>query len=234
MKYEGAPPIAKLQKLPCSSPGEIVHIDFTSIEETVCLHEEPVIRHILVIQDHFSKHVVAYVVKDQMAKATSDALRSGYFRLFSAPAYLCSDRGAAFMGKVIEGLCTAYGVQKLRTSSYHAQTNGQVERMNQALIRMVGKLEEDKKACWSQYLPELLLAYNATCSAVMGYSPHFLLFGHRLMIPVDYQFPTITNLPHTTKLKQSVAGVQKRLKFAFEIARQLTSEEAVRQQRYYH
>ena len=37
-KYEGAPPIAKLQKLPCSGPGELLHIDFTKIEETVGLH----------------------------------------------------------------------------------------------------------------------------------------------------------------------------------------------------
>ena len=99
---------------------------------------------------------------------------------------------------------------------------------------MIGKLEEDKKACWSCYLPELLLAYNATHSAVMGYSPHFLLFGRRSRIPVDYQFPTIWDLPHTTKLKQSVAEVQKRLKTAFEVVRQLTSEEAVRQQCYYN
>ena len=99
---------------------------------------------------------------------------------------------------------------------------------------MIGKLEGDKKACWSCYLPELLLAYNATHSAVMGYSPHFLLFGRRPRIPVDYQFPTIQDLSHTTKLKRSVAEVQKRLKTAFEVARQLTSEEAVRQQHYYN
>ena len=105
--------------------------------------------------------------------------------------------------------------------------------MNQTLIRMIGKLQEDKKARWSQHLPELLLAYNATHSAVTGYSPHFLLFGRRPRIPVDYQFSTITNPPHTTKLKQSVAEVQKRLKSTFEVVRQLTSEEAVRQQRYY-
>ena len=53
-KYEGAPPIAKLQKLPCSGPGELLHIDFTTIEETMGLHEEPVIRNVLVMQDHFS------------------------------------------------------------------------------------------------------------------------------------------------------------------------------------
>ena len=70
-KFEGAPPIAKLKKLPCSSPGEILHIDYTSIEETVDLNEKPVTRNVLVIQDHFSKHVVSYVVKDQKAKTAA-------------------------------------------------------------------------------------------------------------------------------------------------------------------
>ena len=63
-KFEAAPPKAKLQPLPCSGPGEILHVDFTSIEESVNLQEAPAIRNALVIQDHFSKYVVAYVVKD--------------------------------------------------------------------------------------------------------------------------------------------------------------------------
>ena len=75
------------------------------------------------------------------------------------------------MGHIKTHLCELYGVQKLRTSPYHAQTNGQVKRMNQAIICMIGKLEEDKKACWSEHLPELLLTYNATRSTVTGYSP---------------------------------------------------------------
>ena len=232
-KFKGAPPIAKLKKLPCSSPGEILHIDYTSIEEMVDLNEQPVICTVLVMQDHFSKHVVAYVVKDQKAKTAVKALRWGYFRLFRAPPYLVSDQGSAFTRKVVESLAKLYGVQKLKTSSYHAQTNGQVERMNQTFIRMIGKLDEEKKAHWSEYLPELLLSYNSMRSAVTGYSPHFLLFSRRPRIPVDYQFPTIHDPPHKTKLEESVADLQKRLKEAFEMARCLTSEEAVKQQRYY-
>ena len=232
-KYEGALPIAKLQKLPCSGPGELLHIDFTTIEETVGLHKEPVIRNVLVMQDHFSKQVVAYVVKDQKARTTAEALRSGYFGLFGAPAYLLSDRGKSFTALVVEDLCTLYGVKKLRTSSYHAQTNGQVERMNQTLIHLIGKLDEDKKACWWRHLPELLMAYNFMCSAVTGYSPHFLLFGRRPRIPVDYLFPTLRDMPHKSKLEESVALHQKRLKEAFTMVRQLTSEEAARQQCHY-
>ena len=182
------------------------------------------------MQDHFSKHVVAYVVKDQKAAET---LRSGYFGLFGAPAYLLSDKGKSFTATVVEDLCKLYGVKKLRTSSYHAQTNGQVKCMNQTLIHLIGKLDEDKKACWSRHLLELMMAYNSTHSVVTGYSPHFLLFGRRPRIPVDYLFPTLQDMPHKSKLEESVALHQKRLKEAFAMVRQLTSVEAPRQQHHY-
>ena len=192
-------------------------MDFTSIEETVPLREEPVIRNVMVMQDHFSKYVVTYVVKDQMACTAAEMLRNGYFGLFGAPAYLVSDQGKAFTGHLISNLCELYGVQKLRTSPYHAQTNGQVERMNQMIIRMIGKLEQDKKARWSEHLPEMLAAYNGTCSAVTGYSPYFLLFGRESRMPVDCLFPTLRDSPHQAKMEVSVAAMQKRLKEAFAV-----------------
>ena len=223
-KYEAAPPVAPMKPLACSGPGELLHVDFTSIEETVPLKEDPVIHNVLVLQDHFSKYIVTYVVKDQTAHTAAETLRNGFFGLFGAPAYLVSDQGKAFTGHVITHLCELYGVQKLRTLPYHAQTNGQVERMNQTIIR---------KACWSEHLPELLLAYNATRSAVTGYSPYYLLFSRRPRIPVDYLFPTLRDSPHQTKMEVSVVAMQKRLKEAFTVARHLTSEEVARQCCYY-
>ena len=232
-KFEAAPPIAPMKPLTCSGPGELLHVDFTSIEETIPLHQEPVIRNVMVMQHHFSKYVVAYVVKDQTACTAAETLRDGYFGLFGAPAYLVSDQGKAFTGHLISNLCELYGVQKLRTLPYHAQTNGQVERMNQTIIRMIGKLEQDKKARWSEHLPEMLSAYNGTCSAVTGYSPYFLLFGRKSRMPVDYLFPTIHDPPHQTKMEVSVAAMQKRLKTAFAVAWHLTSQEVAKQRRYY-
>ena len=98
---------------------------------------------------------------------------------------------------------------------------------------MIGKLEEDRKACCLEHLPELLLAYNATHSAVTGYSPYYLLFGRWPRIPVDYLFPTLRDSPHQTNMEVSVAAMQKRLKEAFVVVRHLTSEEVARQCRYY-
>ena len=185
------------------------------------------------MQDHFSKYVVAYVVKDQTARTAAETLRSGYLGPFGAPAYLVSDQGKAFTGHLITNLCELYGVQKLRTSPYHAQTNGQVEWMNQTIIHMIGKLEQDKKARWSEHLLEMLSAYNGTRSAVTGYSPYFLLFGRKARMPVDYLFPTLRDLSHQTKMEVSVAAMQKRLKETFAVARHLTSQEAAKQRHYY-
>ena len=53
-KFEATPPVAPLRPLACSGPGELLHVDFTSIEETVPLREEPVIRNVMVMQDHLS------------------------------------------------------------------------------------------------------------------------------------------------------------------------------------
>ena len=48
-KYEAAPPVAPMKFLTCSGPGELLHVDFTSIEETVPLREDPVIHNVLVL-----------------------------------------------------------------------------------------------------------------------------------------------------------------------------------------
>ena len=105
--------------------------------------------------------------------------------------------------------------------------------MKQTIIHMIRKLEQDKKAHWSEHLPEMLATYNGTRSAVTGYSPYFLLFGRKARMPVDYLFPTLCNSPHQTKMEVSVAAMQKRLKEAFAVARHLTSQGAAKQWRYY-
>ena len=90
--------------------------------------------------------------------------------------------------------------------------NIEVERMDQTIIRMIGKLEQDRGAHWSEHLPEMLAAYNGTRSAVTGYSPCFLLFGRKSRMPVDCLFPTLRDSPHQAKMEVSVAAMQKRLK----------------------
>ena len=57
-------------------------------------------------------------------------------------------------------------------------------------MQMIRKLGEDKKANWPGHLAEIMHAYNATQSTVMGYSPHNLMFGCRPRLLVNFYFPT--------------------------------------------
>ena len=40
-KYEAAPPVVPMKPLICSGPGELLHVDFTSIKDMVPLREDP-------------------------------------------------------------------------------------------------------------------------------------------------------------------------------------------------
>ena len=88
-KYEAAPPVAPMKPLACSGPGELLHVDFTSIEETVPLKEDPVICNVLVLQDHFSKYVVSYVVKNQTARTAAKTLEDRVFQAFQCTCLPC-------------------------------------------------------------------------------------------------------------------------------------------------
>ena len=72
------------------------------------------------------------------------------------------------MSSVIHEMCKILGVKKLQTTPYHPQTNGLVERLHQMIMRMIKKLEEDKKANWAAHLAEIVHTYNVTHSAVTG------------------------------------------------------------------
>ncbi len=64
------------------------------------------------------------------------------------PHKILTVQGASFESKVIAELCKLTGVQKLQTTLYHPQGNGQVEQANQTVLNMLGKLEADDKEEW--------------------------------------------------------------------------------------
>ena len=72
-------------------------------------------------------------------------LYNNYFSVFGFPQRLMSDQGTEFCGKVIAVMCSLLGVEKIRTTPYHPQTNGSAERVHQTLQRMIGKLDPEKK-----------------------------------------------------------------------------------------
>ena len=98
LQYEGANPKAPLCPIVATALLDLLHVNFTSIENTLELNQLPRVTNILVFQDHFTKHVLAYVTPDQTVKTIAKFLYGGYISIFEAPARLLSDRGASLPG----------------------------------------------------------------------------------------------------------------------------------------
>ena len=162
LQYEGGTPKAPLCPIVATAPLDLLHVDFTSIETMMELNQSPRVTNFLVLQDHFTKHVLAYVTPDQTAKTVTKFLYGGYISIFEALARLISDRGTSFTSSIIEELCKILGIQQLQTMPYHPQTNGLVGRLHKMIMHMIGKLGEDKKANWPSHLAEIVHTYNAT------------------------------------------------------------------------
>ena len=160
--FKGEMPRAPLCLIRAYAPLELVHLDYTSIESMVELNKPPMVKNVLVMTDHFMRYALAVVTKDQTTKTVAKVFYEHFIAVFGAPAKLLSDRGVNFTSTQVEELCSAFGIQKCRTTAYHAQCNRQVECFHQMLFHMIGKLSCDKKTQWEQHLLELLQAYNST------------------------------------------------------------------------
>ena len=190
LQHEG-----KLSKVPLcpivsTTPVDFLHLDFTSIEMTMEPNRLSKVMNILVFQDHFMKHIMADMTPNQTAKTVAMFLYQGYILIFGSPARLLSDHGANFMSNIISKMCKLLSMKRLGTIPYHPQTNGLVERSHQTIMWMIEKLGEEK-ADWPGHLAEIVHAYNATQSAMMGYSRHYLMFGCRPRLPVNFYVPTL-------------------------------------------
>ena len=56
---------APLCPIMATAPLDLLHVDFTSIETMLELNQSPRVANVLVFQDHFTKHVLAYVTPNQ-------------------------------------------------------------------------------------------------------------------------------------------------------------------------
>ena len=202
---------APLVSIMTSEPMELVCIDHLSLKTSGDLQAD-----ILVITDHFSRYAQAIPVPNQTAKTTARVLFDHFFVHYGFPGRLHSDQGRGFESDVIRQLCNITGITKSRTSPYHPQGNGQVERFNRTLLEMLGTLPNEKKSAWKKYVAPLVHAYNSTKNDATTFSPYFLMYGRHPKLPVDIilgleprESPKWTQSDYAQKLRQRLTAVYK-------------------------
>ena len=131
------------------------------------------------------------------------------------------------MSDLLKALCEIAQVKKIQTSGYHPQTNGQCKCFNATLINMLGTLPKKPKSTWREQVPTLVHAYNCTRNNVAGFSPHCLMLGHKLHLPIGLIFGTnLMDLKgnHMTYIEH----LKKRMAWAYETANDVIQKEQER------
>ena len=206
---------AELVNITSSSPMEIVCLDYLSLERSKSGHEN-----ILVITDHFSRYAQAIPTRNQTAKTTARVLFDNFIVNYGFPARIHSDQGQNFESHLIKELCQIARVEKSRTTPYHPMGNGQVERFNQTLLKMLGTLEEYQKSDWKSHVPTLVHAYNATFHNSTGFSPYFIMFGRHPRLAIDAFLGITPDTLSSTKSTEYVRKLRQRLDFAYRKAQE--------------
>ena len=97
------------------------------------------------------------------------------------------------------------------------------------LRRMIGILDPERRRKWPAHLGSVLIAYNATRSLVMGFSPYYLMFGWRPWLPIDLLFPTCQEHNLTRTIDEYVKMLYKHLQKSVKLAQDSALKEALRQ-----
>lgn len=220
---------APLQPILTSAPFELISIDFLHLERSSGGYE-----YILVVMDHFTRYAQAYATRNKSARTVAQKLYNDFILRFGFPLKIHHDQGGEFENRLHQELEKLCGVEHSRTTPYHPQGNGQVERFNRTLLGMLRTLPATQRSRWADNLNQVVHAYNCTRHETTGYSPFFLLFGRHPRLPIDLIFGTETQDAHKSHL-QYVIKWRKAMTEAYELASTKSNEGGARaKQRYDH
>ena len=134
-------------------------------------------KYILVFTDHYTKYAEAFAVEKQDAETIAHFYVKEIICRYGAPTKLLSDRGKAFIGEVLTRVCKRLGIEKLKTSSMHPQTNGHTERFNKTLIAIIAMFVSEHQKDWDELIPYALYAYNTSVHPTTNETPFYLMFA---------------------------------------------------------
>ena len=190
-------------------------------------------RYILLIGDHFTKWYEAIPLPDQTAATTSDALLERWICRFGCPYSIYTDCGPNFESQLFANLLKKLEIDKTRTTAFHPQSNSVIERMNRTLLNMLAKCIDEDQTNWSVKLPYVLMAYRSSVHESTGFTPHYLVFGHEVSLPLDLMYRPP---PSTTPIDVHdwVSQKQEAFRQAYELVRRNSTVQQRRRNNLYN
>lgn len=154
-------------------------------------------KYFMVVMDYFTKWPEVFAIPNQEATTVADKLVQEVFCRFGVPLEIHSDQGRNFESQVFQETCRLMGTHKTRTTSYHPQSDGMVERFNQTLERYLAKVVESRQRDWDKHIQPFLLSYRSAVHESTTVTPAFANFGRELRLPADLITGTPPDAPRS-------------------------------------
>lgn len=157
------------KKLP-SAPWEDICVDF--------LGPLPSGDYIMLAVDYYSRYIAAEILQSITTVNTTFCLTK-IFAQFGIPNTLTSDNGPNLRSVDFKKFCGKFGINNFYTTPFWPQANGEVERQNRTLLKIL-KIAQLEGKDWKRQMFDFLWMYHATPHSTTGKSPGELMFKRRL------------------------------------------------------
>jgi transposase InsO family protein len=190
-------------------------------------------KYVLVVTDHFSRWVEIFAVPDQTAVTCAEKILDEVIARYGCPYDLHSDQGRNYMSNIFVELCQMLEIRKTRSSPYNPRCNGQVERFNRTLIKMIKAYMKGQQKDWDKHLGCLAGAYRATVHESTGVTPNLLMLGREVRLPAQLMYSAPTNGSEFISYSDYVEKLKERMEHAHELARKNLGKSVKRQKEHY-
>ena len=169
-------------------------------------------RFIVVFVCLFTRWVEAYAVPSQKSEVVARLFVEQFVATHGTPQRLLSDRGPNFTSELFREICKLTNTDKVYTTAYHPECDGQVENFNKTLVNMLSFYTSRHQKDWDANIPYVLHAYRTSEHASTRETPFYLMFGrharhfHDLAFsPMDDKEQTIEDYRHELVEKLTLA-----------------------------
>ena len=140
-------------------------------------------RYLLTMVDRFTGWPEAYPLEQQDAIPCAVAFLNAWVARFGVPERITTDRGRQFESDMFQNTLKEMGIKPQRTTAYHPQSNGLVERFYRRLKEALKARLESSGKQWMQELPVVLLGLRSAMKEDLKCSTAELVYGETLRLP---------------------------------------------------
>jgi hypothetical protein len=166
------------------SKWEVISMDF-AVGLSLTLHRH---NSILMIVDKLTKSAHFILVRDTYDVTDVERLfLCEVICLHEISKKIILDRDSRFTSRFWTSLQSALGTQLNLRTTYHPETDGKTERVNQVMEDMLRMYVMDNQTHWEKYLPLVDFAYNNNFHSSIGMPPYKALYGRPCRTPLSWE-----------------------------------------------